>query len=193
MIHIIIELIRRGKDNPDMSAANYHFKNYYIRRPESLDRYKDEIIQLCDMFKMRAYASVNYKSFYHVSLNTVAELARRCANNDFKKNYNVFESCSGSYVHSENKRWIIDLDDCELNDVTVKYCMDVINKVKPNNTQKVIAQFPTKSGVHLITTPFDRKEFETIYKSQKINILEEFYHNLPDIKKNHLTLLYENL
>lgn len=189
--YYVVELIRRGKDHPSLPAANLHFKNYYIRTPEHLDRYKDEIIQLCDMFKMRAYASVNYKSFYHVSLAAMHELTKRIYNNDFRKNYNIFESCSGSYNHPKNKCWVVDLDDCELNDDTVKYCIDVINKVKPNDTQKVITQFPTKSGVHLITTPFDRKEFETIYKSQ--NFEEEFYHNLPDIKKNHLTLLYENL
>ena len=61
--YFVIELMRRGKDNPDMPAANYHFKNYYIRKPEDLDKYKQEIIDLCNIFRMRAYASVNYKSF----------------------------------------------------------------------------------------------------------------------------------
>ena len=28
--YYVIELMRRGKDNPDMPAANYHFRNYYI-------------------------------------------------------------------------------------------------------------------------------------------------------------------
>ena len=37
--YFVIELMRRGKDNPDMPAANYHFKNYYIRKPEDLDKY----------------------------------------------------------------------------------------------------------------------------------------------------------
>lgn len=29
-MYFVIELIRRGKDHPDLPAANYHFKNYYI-------------------------------------------------------------------------------------------------------------------------------------------------------------------
>ena len=45
--YFVIELMRRGKDNPNMPAANYHFKNYYIRKPEDLDKYKQEIIDLC--------------------------------------------------------------------------------------------------------------------------------------------------
>ena len=28
--YFAIELMRRGKDNPDMPAANVHFKNYYL-------------------------------------------------------------------------------------------------------------------------------------------------------------------
>ena len=30
--YFAIELMRRGKDNPDMPAANVHFKNYYKGR-----------------------------------------------------------------------------------------------------------------------------------------------------------------
>lgn len=182
--YFVIELMRRGKDNPNMPAANYHFKNYYIRKPEDLDKYKQEIIDLCSIFRMRAYASVNYKSFKQVTLNTLVELSRRVANNDFKKNYNVYESCSGSYVHSQNKRWIIDLDDCKMDDPYVTCIEDYITDCKPSGVNKIITRIPTRSGVHLITKPFYKDEFKAkfIIKNQ-----------IPDIKENHLTLLYENL
>lgn len=183
-MYFVIELMRRGKDNPDLPAANYHFKNYYIHKPEDIDKYRDEIIQLCDTFRMRAYASVNYKSFRQVSLDTMAELARRIANNDFKKTYNVYESCSGSYCHSENKRWVIDLDDCKIGDTFVNCIEDYIRDCEPFGIDKIITRIPTRSGVHLITKPFNRKQFV-----DKCKIHTE----TPDIKKNHLTLLYENL
>ena len=105
--YFVVELLRRGKDNPNMPAVNYHFKNYYIRKVEDLDKYENEIKLLCDTLKLRAYVSVNYKSFKQVSLDTMAEIARRIANNDFKKTYAVFESCSGQYCHSGNKRWVL--------------------------------------------------------------------------------------
>ena len=182
--YFVIELMRRGKDNPDMPAANYHFKNYYIRKPEDLDKYKQEIIDLCSIFRMRAYASVNYKSFKQVTLNTLVELSRRVANNDFKKNYNVYESCSGSYVHSQNKRWIIDLDDCKMDDAYVNCIEDYITDCKPSGINKIITRIPTRSGVHLITKPFYKDEFKVKCK---------IHNQIPDIKENHLTLLYENL
>lgn len=169
-----------------MPAANYHFKNYYIRKPEDLDKYENEIKTLCEVLKLRAYASINIKSFKQVSLDTMAELARRIANNDYWKNYAVFESCSGSYCYSEDKTWVIDLDDCKMDDKKVKKVYEILVHVKPYNTEKVIIQFPTKSGVHLITRPFDVKEFGLVYGGC-------FNDEEVDIKKNHLTLLYENL
>jgi hypothetical protein len=179
--YFAIELIKRGKDNPDLPAANYHFKNYYIRKPEDLDKYEQEIKSLCEMLHLRAYASVNIKSFKQVSLDTMAELARRIANNDYRKNYAVFESCSGQYCHSGDKQWVVDLDDCTINGVFPKLIKDIINSCKPDGN-KIVAEFPTKSGVHIITTPFDRQQFMELCEEHDV-----------DIKKNHLTLLYENL
>ena len=182
--YFVVELIRRGKDNPDLPAANYHFKNYYIRKPEDLDKYKQEIKSLCEILHLRAYASVNIKSFKQVSLDTMAELARRIANNDYRKNYAVFESCSGQYCHSGDKQWVVDCDDCVLHDEYPETVKDLINSCKPDGN-KIVTEFPTKSGIHLITTPFDRQQF--------IELCEAYDIKNVDIKKNHLTLLYENL
>lgn len=182
--YFVVELIRRGKDNPDMPAANYHFKNYYIRKPEDLDKYKQEIKSLCEILHLRAYASVNIKSFKQVSLDTMAELARRIANNDYRKNYAVFESCSGQYCHSGDKQWVVDCDDCVLHDEYPETVKELINSCKPDGN-KIVTEFPTKSGIHLITTSFDRQQF--------IELCEVYDIKNVDIKKNHLTLLYENL
>jgi len=184
--YFVIELMRRGKDNPDMPAANYHFKNYYIRKPEDLDKYGDEIRTLCEVMRLRAYASVNIKSFKQVSLDTMAELARRIANNDYKKNYAVFESCSGQYCHSGDKQWVVDCDDCTINSEYVAVIESYINDCEPVGVNKIVTKIPTRSGIHLITTPFNRKQF-----ADRCQYLR--FGDAPDIKKNHLTLLYENL
>ena len=68
--------------------------------------------------------------------------------------------------------------------VYLKIIKDVINSCKPDG-DKIITEFPTKSGVHIITRPFDRKQFTELCKEYDINDV--------DIKKNHLTLLYENV
>ena len=182
--YFVVELIRRGKDNPDNPAANYHFKNYYLRKPEDLDKYEQEIKSLCDTLRLRAYASVNIKSFKQVSLDTMAELAKRIASNDYRKNYAVFESCSGQYCHSGDKQWVVDLDNFKLHDEYPETVKELINYCKPDG-DKIVTEFPTKSGVHIITLPFDRQQFTKLCNAYDIDNV--------DIKKNHLTLLYENL
>ena len=99
--YFVIELMRRGKDNPDMPAANYHFKNYYIRKPEDLNKYKQEIIDLCSIFRMRAYASVNYKSFKQVTLNTLVELSIPATETTV--------ICKNTFIKVGN-RWLTDTD-----------------------------------------------------------------------------------
>ena len=48
---------------------------------------------------------------------------------------------------------------------------------------------PTRSGLHIIARPFDVKMFKRDWKdNEKLGL-----YGIPDIKENHLTLLYENL
>ena len=89
--YFVIEIVRRGKDNPDMPAANYHFKNYYINKMSDIDKFQDEIIKTCDIFKMRAYFSVGRKSYHQVTLNTAAEFTRRISLHDHKKPQTIYE------------------------------------------------------------------------------------------------------
>jgi hypothetical protein len=180
--YYVIELVRRGKDNPDLPAANYHFKNYYIDTLKKYDSVQDEIRTLCRTFRLRAYVSVNRKSFRQVTLNTIAEMSRRAALDDFRRPYAVFESCSGKFVNKDDKYWVVDVDDCDWK--TIVYIEHLVEKCKPEGNKAELI-LPTRSGCHLITRPFDVGEFQLMMKEKE--------KELPEIKKNHLTLLYEEL
>lgn len=83
------------------------------------------------------------------------------------------------------KRYVVDIDDMSKIDLI----KNVIDNIKPFNEQKIILEVPTKSGMHLITKPFDILHF-----NQKLIESKEFdKHTLPEIKKNHISLLYENI
>ena len=186
--YYVIELMRRGKDNPDLPAANYHFKNYYIYSWRDLDRYEEEIKNICTLLNLRAYCSVNYKLMSQVSLDTLAESARRIAAHDYKKFYNIFESCSGKFVSNGNNLWVADVDNVDVKKeedyCKVKILSDFINNMESGHKVNVIYNMPTKSGLHLITYPFNLQKFNQEWNSAILPV---------DIKKNHLTLLYENL
>ena len=192
--YYVIELMRRGKDNPDMPAANYHFKNYYIYSWRDLDKYEEEIKNICDLLRLRAYASVNYKLMSQVSLDTLAESARRIAVHDYKKFYNIFESCSGKFVDHKNNVWIVDIDKDDLitencNETLLTKLFKFINTLDSSYTDKVIYDMPTKNGVHIICHSFNIKQFNDNFN----NWFGNMFKKIPGIKKNHLTLLYENL
>lgn len=180
--YYVIELVRRGKDCPDLPAANCHFKNYYIDTLEKYGKVQEEIRILCRTLRLRAYVSVNRKSFRQVTMNTVAEMSRRAALDDFRRPYAVFESCSGKFVDKNDKHWIIDVNDCSWTNAV--YVEDLIRKCCPEG-DKVELVLPTRSGYHLITRPFDIGGFQLMLKERGMEV--------PDIKKNHLTLLYEEL
>ena len=185
--YYVIELIRRGKDNPDMNAANYHFRNYYIYSWKDLDKYEQEIKSLCGLLNLRAYCSVNYKKMSQVALDTLAESARRIASHDYRKFYTIFESCSGKYVDRGNSMWIVDVDDVKFEDV--KPLIDYINSMKSGHNLNVIYYMPTRSGVHLITHPFNLQQFNDEWNEY----FQKMYGEIPNVQKNHITLLYENL
>jgi hypothetical protein len=186
--YYVIELMRRGKDNPDLPAANYHFKNYYIYSWKDLTKYEEEIKNICTLLRLRAYASVNYKLMSQVALDTMAESARRIAAHDFKKFYNIFESCSGKFVDKGNNLWIIDIDS-KISKLDFEKLHHFINKMESKYEEKLIYTMPTKNGLHLICHPFNKKQFMDDFRAY----MSDSFSEIPDIKMNHLTLLYENL
>lgn len=194
--YYVIELMRRGKDNPDLLAANVHFKNYYINKISDLDKYKDEIKFLCESLRMRAYFSVNYKLYSQCMMDTVAEMARRVACHDYKRPYAIYESCSGKYCANGNKTWIIDVDkeDADdygmtLDELTNFYKFTIRQDCKPQ--LPAICVIPTKTGKHIICHPFDVAKFNEMLRNYGMKPHSDSAHQI--IKKNHLTLLYENL
>ena len=186
--YYVVELMRRGKDNPDLPAANYHFKNYYIYSWHDLEKYKQEIKNICELLHLRAYCSVNYKLMSQVALDTLAESARRIAAHDFKKFYAIFESCSGKFVQRDNNLWIIDIDGW-VSDDDLYDMQNYIDRMDSRYERKTVFVMPTRNGVHLITRPFNLKQFKDGFVANFGNRFD----SIPDIKKNHLTLLYENL
>lgn len=184
--YYVIELIRRGKDNPDMPSTNYHFKNYYIYSWRDFTKYEEEIKNICTLLRLRAYASVNYKLMSQVALDTIAESARRIAAHDYKKFYSIFESCSGKYVKGGDNKWVVDIDG-EVSDEYLLELRKFIDSMQSGYEKNVMFVMPTLSGLHLICHAFNIKQF-------KDGFLQVFpAEAVPDIKKNHLTLLYENL
>lgn len=186
-----IEIIGRAKDNTHIQS--HKFKSYYIKNMEDFDKYENEIKLLCDTLQMRAYISVNVKSWRNVTLNTMAEYADRIAHDNFGKPQSVFESCAAKFTDRSIQLWIIDVDKEDAEhysfnapmtvDDLVEHYIKIIESCEPK--KKIVTVIPTKTGRHIITHPFNTVEFAN--KAPHCKCMEGI------IKKNNNTLLYENI
>ena len=61
-IYYHLQILRRGKDHPELPAANRCIKSYFICSLESLDYVEDEVKKLCEFFGARAYINLAPKS-----------------------------------------------------------------------------------------------------------------------------------
>jgi hypothetical protein len=173
----MLYVFKRKKDMPPEERDNHQsvrtIKSYCIESIEHLEKRYDEIKQLCEMFKARAYIHVAKQNHHEVSLNMLADLAVRIKNGSHNQK-GLFDSVVGQ-IKTEEKRWIVDIDTkdaAELASISLAICL-----CKPNDPDKIISMIPTKSGFHLITKRFDVLHF----KKQFPDI---------DIQKKNPTLCY---
>ena len=175
-IYYHLQILRRGKDHPELPAANRMIKAYFICSLESLDYIEQEIKDLCEFFGARAYINLAPKSIKKTTMLQIKYLAQRAYEGDFKKIWKSWNTCAGE-IKGEEPRWVVDID-TPLEKMI--YWWDIkkyINEECEPIGDKTIAIIPTKNGIHLITTPFNLQQFKEKYPD-------------IDVHKNNPTLLY---
>jgi hypothetical protein len=173
----MLYIFKRKKDQPEGERDNHQsvrtIKTYAVDSIEYLEKRYDEIIQLCEVFKARAYIHIQKQNHKDVAMNMITEIVTRIQSDQINQKH-VFDSVVGQLKTNE-KRWIVDVDTKD--GTQLLSIMTTISICRPEVGDKVEAIIPTKSGFHLITKRFDVKEFEKQYP----NI---------DIQKKNPTMLY---
>lgn len=169
-----LQILRRGKDHPELPAANRVIKAYFINGRGELEKRKDEIIQLCEHFGARAYINLAPKSVEKMAKFALFNLSERIYTGDYKKIWKVFNTAAGS-VPAMVSKWVVDIDDCELTREELEHCIN--DFCDPKGEPKIYSQIPTKHGFHLITKPFNLHNFKMYYAT-------------VDVHKNNPTILY---
>ena len=190
-------VFKRKKDQPEGEKDNHQsvrtIKTYCIESIEYLEKRYDEIKQLCEMFKARAYIHVQKQNHKDVSLNMMVELAQRIQSGQ-KNQKGLFDSVVGQ-IKTLEKRWIVDVDNKDENHLLEvmnhinNHCGPFVTKseihthtssgieVSYDRVPKCIKTIPTKNGYHIITERFDVMEFKKQYPE-------------VDIQKKNPTLIY---
>ena len=172
----MLYILKRKKDQPKDERDNHQssrtIKTYCIDSLDYLESKYEEIIQLSELFKARAYIHIQKQNHRDVALDMMMLLAERIKNGQHNQN-NLFESVVGKVKRMEN-RWIVDIDDKDEKELAKTIA--ILDETRPEGN-KVEAVIPTKSGYHLITKRFDVDMFRKSYPQ-------------VDIQKKNPTLLY---
>jgi hypothetical protein len=176
----MLYVFKRKKDQPPAERDNHQsvrtVKSYCIESVDHLERRYEEIMQLCEMFKARAYIHVQKQNHRDVSLSMMVALAQRIQDGNSKQQ-GLFDSVVGQ-IKTQEKRWIVDIDTKD--EIAVHRAAHIVDSVRPEGP-KIEAVIPTKNGYHLITSRFDILEF---------NHKMKWFGEVPDIQKKNPTLLY---
>lgn len=176
----MLYVLKRKKDQPAGERDNHQsvrtIKTYCIESVDHLERRYEEIIQLCEMFKARAYIHVQKQNHRDVSLNMMVALAQRIQDGNLKQQ-GLFDSVVGQ-IKTQEKRWIVDIDTKD--EIEIHRVAHIVDSVRPEGP-KIEAVIPTKNGYHLITGRFDVLEFKRKMSQ---------FGDSPDIQKKNPTLLY---
>jgi hypothetical protein len=172
----MLYVLKRKKDQPEGERDNHQsvrtIKSYCINSIEYLEKRYDEIMQLCEMFKARAYIHVQKQNHKDVAMNMITEIVSRIQSGQINQQH-VFDSVVGQ-IKTQEKRWIIDVDNKDVKELV--RITEVVHATRPEG-DKLDACIPTKNGYHLITKRFD---------------VEMFWNVFPhiEIQKKNPTLLY---
>ena len=176
----MLYVFKRKKDQPEGERDNHQsvrtIKTYCIESIAHLDRRWDEIVQMCEMFKARAYIHVQKQNHFDVSLSMMVALAQKIQDGNHNQK-GLFDSVVGQ-IKTQEKRWIVDIDTKDEN--ALDKISKLVNSLRPE-VDKIESVIPTKNGYHLITKRFDVLGFQQMMNLQG---------DVPDIQKKNPTLLY---
>lgn len=159
-----LQIMKRKKENSDMTNHSKIVDEMFIRSNEYLDSKKEYIVKMCNMFNARATIRLNRRSFKTCSLQTLSSLAQQIANGQFQRIDRLYSSVIGKSHNEPVKRWIVDIDQPEIN----PDMLETIERIKPVG-KKLIDIIPSKSGFHIITSPFDVSEFVKVFPNIDIH------------------------
>lgn len=154
-----VQVLKRKKDNPGQKGDSECIKSFSIYSEAELDESMPSIIELCCLHRARAYIRLNVRNSDRIAVQMLKKLADQLSAGSSKGLERIWSSACGE-THSEQKaRWIVDIDNTREGDIEeVEETIEELWRFR-NQTGEFMAYIPTRNGLHIITTPFDRKLF----------------------------------
>lgn len=167
-----LQLLRRKKDNPDAKSVKV-IRNFYIENEDYYWDIQDTVQDLCDFFNARAYIRLNRRSYRQTALKNLKQCADYIADRQYKAVMRSFSKAAGRYNAQNYPLWIIDIDqeDRQENPHIYKDVESKIIELQDNiqKDYKIKGSIPTPNGTHIISNPFNVKEFKEDFPNLHIH------------------------
>jgi hypothetical protein len=190
-----LQLIKRKKENEDLGSNSKVIKNYYIKSKEQLVSKKQEITDICISTNSKAMIRLNRRSFKRVGLKALENIVNSISCEQYQFITNSYDRACGLVNSEKNKTWIVDIDKDQL--PFLKDIESGVDKADPVylSSSKILLRLESKSGVHLITRPFNQEQFQKIIDMRESRWLGEtklLINNLEIHKDNPTNLFIPN-
>ena len=148
----VIQLLKRRKDKPNvgMRVGVRVVMSKVVCSCDALERMMPDLIETAKATNSRIVINLNKKSFKRCSFIMLKMLADQMESGQHTP-YRLFEKAAGKCCAVGGKRWVIDIDDPE---VDVHSIIVQIERAEPEGP-KVMTTIPTPNGCHLITSGFN--------------------------------------
>lgn len=164
-----VQILQRKKDHQGKALGGSNnnsrlIKAYYITSLEKLEVHWEEMVKLAELFNARVSINLNPRSFEKAGFQLLSKVAHQMENKDFYNIRKAYDSVLGNYHAEMDKRWIVDLDKDQMHFLTDIETFIQEEHAKLKDHEKVsryciLAKIPSKSGIHIITNPFNLEKF----------------------------------
>lgn len=156
-MYLTISVIKRNKDLPTdmknkLSDEDLKYKTYIIKSIQDIEKYRDDIIMLCDGIHARAYITYNVRynrDIWPAMLNTISTritMQYDCPNSAYKHIPNIIDNVMRNTPVELGQYCMLDIDGAEYTNNDIKAITDIICKYKGN----VYCTYKSISGYHVI-------------------------------------------
>ena len=173
-----IKILKRRKENPEMKTGVVVIKEYYISSLDYLDKKWVSMVNMAENHNARVTIRLNKRSYKKTAMKTLVDVAQKIEAGQYQAVKKSFSASAGKFNSDKDKKWIIDIDkeDFKIIAETIEDLEETIYEASPYG-KKIKARIPSKTGLHLIVSPFDLRRFKLFFPT-------------IDIKKDNPTNLF---
>lgn len=170
-----VQILQRKKDHKGTTLGGSNnssrlIKAYYVTSKEKLEAYWQEMVKLAEVFNARVSINLNPRSFEKTAFECLIKMANQMKNRDFYNVRKAYDSVCGIFQDELDKRWIVDIDkeDLDKTEEIAKF-VEYLQGSILNKNYKILARIPSKSGMHLITNPFNKAIFSETFPKIEVH------------------------